>query len=374
MEGLLLTSISKNVNEIKESYSEIQDTTEYKQLRVQAIRDWPRNKPFDVENEFLNRVNKLPITFIPFQFHYLEENTYNLLLSLFLDTLDFLPMRPDLSFDFIWRAIDTYSSEVFPNLKSKEALQKCIKEVWTPALTEDVDLLKAFNSLFTSIPVQSCEYLYKRLYQSFDINEALTKQSQLIGRLIEFDGGAIQNQKIAILLAEIYYKFNYNPQEFRKIREGSRLLYRLFGCKNTCDDKCSDECKGKCGGISFEKSENESEFDVNLKREDKITINIRSERSYKIELEDKLNFLINGILYTFRNDKAHGAVFSPFRSSKASIKTYAHSNFCFLAAYILLLILMGRNDEYKISNKDVVENITKNIDLFQKLYGRVLKA
>ncbi|MDG4850923.1 hypothetical protein, partial [Peribacillus frigoritolerans] len=172
----------------------------------------------------------------------------------------------------------------------------------------------------------------------------------------------------------IYNKFNYNPQEFEKIRNGSRLLNRLFGCKNSCNDKCSDECKGKCGGISFELSEIESKLDVNLREGNKVTIDISTERNYKIELEDELNFLINGILYTFRNERAHGAVFSPFRSSKATIKTYAHSNFCFLAAYVLLLILMSKNDGYKMSNKYVVENITQNIDLFQKLYGRELKA
>lgn len=139
------SSISGDVNKIKESYSKIQDTIEYKKLRVQAIKDWPNNKRFEVENQFLERVERLPgrVTFIPFPFDYLEDNTYNLLLSLFLDALEFLPMRPDLSFDFIWRMIDTYSSEIFPGPSGKERIQQCIEEVWIPMIKKRRRLIES---------------------------------------------------------------------------------------------------------------------------------------------------------------------------------------------------------------------------------------
>jgi hypothetical protein len=55
------SSISEDVNKIKESYSKIQDTIEYKKLRVQAIKDWPNNKRFEVENQFLERVENYQV-------------------------------------------------------------------------------------------------------------------------------------------------------------------------------------------------------------------------------------------------------------------------------------------------------------------------
>lgn len=242
--------------------------------------------------------------------------------------------------------------------------------------------MKAINYLFSKIPVQSCEYLFKRLYEHFDGQEDIVKTQRhsetkrLIGRLTGFDGGKIKNSKIAKILVEIYDKFGYTPKNPENIRKGSMLFYRIFDRKDKCNDECHDECNGKCEIISFKKRESAPKLtalDIKLKTEHNIELDIESERSYKIELDDKLNFLINGILFTFRNDRAHGAVFSPFRSSKASIKTYAHCNFCFLAAYILLLILLQKNDNYRISNKDVVKNINQNIDLFSKLYGNTLK-
>ncbi|WP_371017749.1 hypothetical protein [Pseudalkalibacillus sp. JSM 102089] len=362
-------NISEDVKEIKMHYSEIEDTTEYKKRRVQYIKDWPNNEQFEIEKRLFEKINELPnnITFIPFEFNYLEENTYNLLLSLFLDALDFLPNRPDLSFDFIWRIIDTYSSEVFPGLHGKDTINKCIKQIWTPAIENNAILKEAIDSLFLNIPVQSCKYLFKRLYENFDEQEDLVKQShkdtrQLIGRLVGFNGGKIENDKIARILVEINDKYGYTPHTPAEIRKGSMLFYRLFDWNDNLDE------------ISFGKREYETELDIKLKTEHQIEIDLKSKRGYKIDLEDKLNILINGILYTFRNDRAHGAVFSPFRSSMASLKTYAHSNFCFLAAYILLLILMSNNNEYKMKNESVVENITQNIYLFQKLYGRELKA
>ena len=96
-------------------------------------------------------------------------------------------------------------------------------------------------------------------------------------------------------------------------------------------------------------------------------------QTVKADFSQTLNFCINGILYTFRNDRAHGGVFSPFRSSKATMRTYAHCSFCFLMGYYLLIALIHSRDNSLITEESLQNNYNLNIELYKNLYGRNLQ-
>jgi len=167
------------------------------------------------------------------------------------------------------------------------------------------------------------------MYFHYD-NSKPNNPNKEIARLVGFDGGSISNLVAKDIIQKIKLKYDYSNIEER--RKGSRFLYRLLK---------GDE------------------------------LNIDGE-IIKADFDQKLNFLINGILYTFRNDRAHGGIISPFRSSKATMKTYAHCSFCFLTGYYLLLALIHFRSDKLILTTELKRNYSDNLKMYKELYGRNL--
>lgn len=94
---------------------------------------------------------------------------------------------------------------------------------------------------------------------------------------------------------------------------------------------------------------------------------------YRPSIQNRLNIAINGLLYSFRNDRVHGGSFSPFRSSKASLRTYAHSTYSFLLTYYLLLSLLHFRDGQVMTDDDALVNLDINLNLYRQLYGNNIK-
>ncbi|HOX83210.1 MAG TPA: hypothetical protein PLS08_09280, partial [Chryseolinea sp.] len=153
--------------------------------------------------------------------------------------------------------------------------------------------------------------------------------------LLGFDGGTVRNAHAKEVIDKVKLQYPYNNSESR--RKGSRFFYRYL-------------------------------------RGDLLTFSMNEPpTSIQADFSEILNFTVNGILYTFRNDRAHGGVFSPFRSSKATMRTYAHSSFCFLQGYYLLVALIHYRDSTLISEESILNSYNLNIDLYKNLYGRNLQ-
>ena len=325
----------------EEVNSLVNDTEQSKRQRIEIVNSWPTKNQFEIEKVFTKKLKTLSIqeSFRPVNFNYSNEKYFQRSVAYILDSLDFLPNRPDLAFDFIWRAIDflsreSVSEENIPFNNDKDILKASVDIVWCNYFDQNLNIKNGLLTLLKCVPVQSCEYLFKRIYSIYDDSKPNNPNKE-VSRLIGFDGGSVRNTQAKQIIDLIKAKYPYSDTISR--RKGSMFLYRYI--------------KG-----------------------DELTIlTDDSTQTIKADFSQSLNFFVNGILYTFRNDRAHGGIFSPFRSSKATMRTYAHCSFTFLLGYYLLIALIHKRDSSLITEETLKNNYNLNIELFKKLYGRNLK-
>lgn len=249
-----------------------------------------------------------------------------------------MPKYPNFAFEFIFRGIDTYSEKIYSTTEQLTArIQNLIDNEFTSYLNND-KLCTVINELYKVMPNTTCQYLYSRLYGKFDTikdvySQTDKKTKQLFTRLLMRSNNKAKYSNLAQIFGFIASQYGYDRSKYKEtIRNGSRLLYRIFN-------------------------------------EDKIDI---SGITYDISFTDKLNLLIGGVLFTMRNDRAHGDGISSFKSSLASLKTYAHNYYCFLCCYIFLTLIM---EEFSESNEEkLTANFKDNITRFSEIFGnKILK-
>lgn len=73
-----------------------------------------------------------------------------------------------------------------------------------------------------------------------------------------------------------------------------------------------------------------------------------------------MKLLINGLLYTYRNERFHGDAFSPFKSSKTQLKTFAHAYFCLISTYFFIAQLIYRHFESEFDINRIAESQAEN--------------
>jgi hypothetical protein len=93
---------------------------------------------------------------------------------------------------------------------------------------------------------------------------------------------------------------------------------------------------------------------------------------YTLSLMQKFDLILNGLIYTYRNERFHGSTFSPFKSSKAKLSTYGHAHYMFLWSYFLVNLTKLFINHLGITATEIEQNMEINISSFEKLYGRHL--
>lgn len=144
--------------------------------------------------------------------------------------------------------------------------------------------------LCANFPVQSCEYLFGRL-----VSDALDHSIErgLANRILHST-----DDQIRLLVEHLRVTYGRGSAESR--RKGALLLRRAL--------------RGE-------------------------TLVLGEIAEFRLEVTSRARVLVSLFLYTVRNERFHGASFSPFISSAASLRTYTHPFFAFLASYYLLLSL-----------------------------------
>jgi hypothetical protein len=89
-------------------------------------------------------------------------------------------------------------------------------------------------------------------------------------------------------------------------------------------------------------------------------------------LTERFSLLILGVLYTFRNDRFHGDMHPPFKSSLATLQTYAHAHFCFLATHHVFIQSLEEARWASANYNETALTLARNIDDFEQLYGKHL--
>ncbi|MDU6249699.1 MAG: hypothetical protein E6612_12395, partial [Paeniclostridium sordellii] len=261
-----------------------------------------------------------------------------------MDALDNLPYRPDIAFEFYWKAIDNLLKLLdTSSTTSKEQLQFSIRQVWIKKANNNEKLNDLFSELTYQIKSTSAKYLYKRLYENYDKrvrfeNQSIKSTRQLLMRLKDYHSDLSSNN-IYNIIEYIGYQYGYdNRNSYEKIHKGSRFLMLLLKRKN-------------------------------LVLKNNIEVNGRLTNSIKLNLEEQFNFMINGLLYTFRNDRFHGNIISPFRSSLSKFETYSHPFYCLIWAELLLLLLL---EELGFADMDsIIKHCTKNLNFYKELFVNI---
>lgn len=290
-----------------------------------ALPSVPGKSNFPAERALLERLAEYTGPwFSAFPFPYSDDDLFNYYLTFSVQALELLPLHTDLAFDSLWRANDSlWDKHVLYTRENKPF------KTFAPLLAEkavaDQDYLTTFlPDLFQSIPVQSCEYIVSRLFRS-DPN-IFSSDSGKIYRRLSPDKISNNTIKLVKSVATQYSAPISDPSIYRK---ASTLLRLIVAGQNV-----------KVNGEHYQLSESE-----------------------------RISFLLNALLYTFRNDRFHGSMQPPFKSSVGKLKTYAHVHYCFLWAHFLFLQALAESGIYPGKTSEIATNMAINIQSYKDFYG-----
>ena len=164
-----------------------------KMFRYEYIKLWKhsslqKNKEllFPVETELLKLIELRKVKFFyPFNFKIKDEESYNKIISYFLDALDCLPLRPDSGFDFMWKSLESFISElgkekgyVIGKLNVNNLLVTFVESEWWPKIKDNENLKNILNQFYAVIPSQTYEYFSIRIFEEYVADTEYDKQTQ----------------------------------------------------------------------------------------------------------------------------------------------------------------------------------------------------
>lgn len=320
---------------------------DFKQRRIQYFRKWKPNLTletydssllFPIEVAYLKRVIHTQNFFVPFRFKYRIDENYHKQLSFLIDALEFLPLRPDLAFDSVWKSLESFITYIDRrnnpgSTKNITDLLKIFATNWENRISSNSHLSFLVSELYKHMPIQVNEYIVKKSLGEFNPSVQFKDNGKSYKRI------AAISPNIVTLVTTLSSIYGYGNLTGKDTRNAAMLLNKLF-CRK--DD------------------------------EEKIEIPLDSNNEYEITTLEKLSLIVSGLLYTYRNDRFHANAFSPFKSSKATIKTYAFAHFSFLFTYYLVLMVFHEDNPSDFKLSDIFFNVNHNLDLFINIYGKHL--
>ncbi|MFE7131855.1 hypothetical protein ACFVIM_13420 [Streptomyces sp. NPDC057638] len=297
--------------------------------RIDIIAEWSRSgvleerRRLPIEDQFAQRVSRAGSRFfVPLPLTYSDDRWYNTQVSLLLEALDALPRRPDHAFDSVWKVLEnTADTWTRQNAGRRNITHSLGRASADPRLSGPVT-----EALLADVPTQTCEYLFKRLI----VGEPEASSRSARRRISDGYGpGDPLRTEIATFLPLVEDIFATRDPD--TARRGASLLRRAL-------------------------------------RGESLTL---ADTPLTLSLPARLRILLCGLLYTARNERYHGESFSPFYSSTASLKTYTHPHYLFLASYALVHLLWAHGGHAYAPSLDAVEeNTVLNLGEARTLYAR----
>lgn len=304
----------------------------YSKKRIDYNNNWPnKNIEFQAEQDFKNALNDKGLNqiFKPIYLPLIDDFQFQRLLSFKIDIYEQLPLRPDIAFDLAWRTFEAYTSYFAKTNnwtvnKSWKILNKSCEDIFKNQINNDNTLQAVFEELTNIIPLQASEFLIKRIFETTS-NAIKSQQTQIVERVKDFLGNDLYSA-----IETKYGGANFNAENQRK----ASLLLKII--------------------ITG------SEVDV-------------SGQKFKLDIEKRMKLIINGLLYTYRNERFHGDAFSPFKSSKTDMKTYSVSYYYLIATYFFIACLIYKNHETLMNINDISEKLDDNNNRFKLIFEKYLK-
>lgn len=318
----------------------------FREKRINFINTWTIDHSmypetlFEIEQYLIERLkSKGSLEITPLHMPNLDDRQYHIVITFIIDALRFLPLRPDLAFDSCWKGLEVVSKELTGKSNVTGSIECGTRDFWGPLYRTDQQVRASVSKLLAAAPVQTWEDVSKNLVSDviddYDDNGKLIsgKQARHVARVIRFPDNSSLN-------------------ELEKLLVDLRRRHAPVG-------QIDAEGQRKCALFLRKLFRNELD-------ESRTTIR----GAFTLSDEDRLHFLVSGVMYTYRNQRFHGSRPSPFFTSAATLKTYAHSYFMFLCAYSFLLIAIYLQAKVQFSANELGENISKNVDALVAFFGR----
>lgn len=302
----------------------------YSKKRIDYNNKWPDEIiEFSGQRDFTKLMKDKGISNIlrPIQLPLITDFQFQRLLSFKIDIYEQLPERPDIAFDLAWRTFEAYCTFMSIQLswsvsKTWKILNKVTEDILEPQYNNNIILEDAHKNLINSIPLQATEFLARRM---------------------------LENQSAAI------------KSQQRQIIERA---------KDSLGENLFNAIKTKYGNLTPENQRKAGMVLQLLANGEKLEIEGQQFQLSRIKIT---KFLINSILYTYRNERFHGDAFSPFKSSKTKIKTYAHSYYLLICTYFFISQLIYKHNESVLNLDEIGESLSENSVRYNLIFGNQRK-
>lgn len=276
--------------------------------RVSAHNNWPLKNAFKAEAMFEKKLltDGAQVPFQPIKIEAGKDPDYQRCVGHLLDALDELPHRPDYAFDHFFRTIDIAGSPLFLGKGLKGICQKLSDSLLA---ADRANWEEIIDKLCAAIPLRTYELLAKRLLaapptDSSGGNEALYK------RATAAFGSSFHTAFIQKFTRDSGGQLIVDPTNATRQNAAKLLKLYMSGKKGTRLKAASDPA------LDLTKQQN-----------------VPSHRR-------RSEVLLSLLLFTLRNERAHGNTISPFRTSKATLERYQSYYFIMLASYVYALGLL----------------------------------
>lgn len=315
-------------------------------IRVTNHNNWPSVELFPCERELIERMAQKNIQQI-FVTARLAPNDadepFNAAVGHLLDCLDSLPRRPDAAFDSLYKVIDQ-NLAVFAQPNSSR-MHSAVRNFFSAHSVEWTAITEALSS---NIPQQTADYAASRILDChIDSNPPHTnemkkraKRSLGVKRYQEFCDKFLMPNPQAPGLLELPYA---------KRRDAGRLIRMMFRQSTPLTRNAPSP--------------------TSAPRQPTLDL---SNQANILPAEVKLESLMEICLATYRHERFHGEAFSPFRSSKAKLKTYAHAYFMLIAAYIIVLGVLQAQGKGGLTISEVVNVTNRSMQQFTGFFGNTI--
>ena len=187
------------------------------------------------------------------------------------------------------------------NDKATHLMLRTVKELIMPLVNKDLRVKEMWERFLSKIPISVLRFAILRCFIQHDL--AITDKAEKVSERAK-----------DILTKELYadLKAKYKLEETVKpsadvLRRSSLLLQKIL-------------------------------------RGEKVTVN---SNEYMVDIENRLLFMLSCVLYTYRCERFHGDYFSPFKSDKATLNTYAFSYYLLTFSYVYLWTLIYQFCEWQ---------------------------
>lgn len=310
----------------------------HKDARLEAYNAWPILVQFDAEKQFSDYISRkgisnvfsvIPVTKLNISGNVADNTLYEDCIGHLLDGLSFLPTRPDSAFDCFFRIIDSAGKA-----NSNENITNVVSNIGDRLLSADHDGWRdIIRSLTSAMPDGLYRYAASRLfaaaYGSRDIDVGALKirapawmgQARFDEFKSHYQSGAASSDK----------------EEVLRTREMAAKFLRKY--VNSVPSP----------NIKPGRFANRPGMDL-------------SNPANEVSVRDQSVFITSIIIYTARNERTHGEMMNPFKTSLSNLQTYRKHYYSMLMCYVYALGALSNRFGCVIV-KDIAAGVRRNIQL-----------